>query len=104
MHFLENPNNYKFVNHINGDKSNNTITNLEWCTQSHNEKHAFATGLKRKTNKRFKVVLVDGREQEYENQYIFAEEFNVCQQTVSLWLNNKKKPSEKHGIKYIFFI
>lgn len=33
------------VNHINGNKLNNEITNLEWCTDQENKIHAFATGL-----------------------------------------------------------
>jgi len=34
--FIENPMNYKYINHINGDKTNNNVNNLEWCTQSYN--------------------------------------------------------------------
>lgn len=44
--FLENKNNYKCVNHIDGNKSNNSLYNLEWCTYSENEKHAYKNGLK----------------------------------------------------------
>lgn len=47
--FLENPNGYRQVNHINGDKLDNTVENLEWCNSSMNLKHAFSIGLKKPT-------------------------------------------------------
>lgn len=43
--FLENPNNHKCVNHVDGNKLNNNVNNLEWCNFSHNNKHARELGL-----------------------------------------------------------
>lgn len=40
IYFVENPNNYKVVNHIDMDKHNNYYKNLEWCTQKHNQNEA----------------------------------------------------------------
>lgn len=39
------------VNHKDGNKNNNGLLNLEWCTQSKNMQHASKLGLRKKTNK-----------------------------------------------------
>ena len=43
--FILNPLGLPQVNHIDGNKANNNVCNLEWCDNSYNQKHAHETGL-----------------------------------------------------------
>jgi len=43
--YLDNTDGLPFVNHIDGDPTNNNLCNLEWCNASQNSKHAFQNGL-----------------------------------------------------------
>lgn len=56
MVFIPNPNNLPEVNHIDGNKENNRVDNLEWCTKKHNMKHrsevlGYMVGTDNPTNK-----------------------------------------------------
>jgi hypothetical protein len=43
--FISNPNDLPQVNHKDGDKKNNSVVNLEWITNSENQKYAYKLGL-----------------------------------------------------------
>lgn len=60
MCYIPNPLNKKEVNHIDGNKSNNQVSNLEWATKSENAKHKYSpTGQNMKHNKAHLIYKVN---------------------------------------------
>lgn len=93
--FIDNLNDYEFVNHKDGNKKNNCVENLEWCTRQENEKHAFDTGLKNSTGshntmaklnegivKRIKYIEVN------EKSSILSDKYGVTIATINRIKNN----------------
>lgn len=50
--FLPNPDDLPCVNHLDGNKLNNCLANLEWCSYSRNIKHAYENGLNKASDQR----------------------------------------------------
>ncbi len=59
MAFIPNPDNLPQVNHIDGNKENNHVDNLEWCTNLYNTIEAVRLGLKPKNEYHGKVYQYD---------------------------------------------
>ena len=92
--YIKNINNKPQVNHINGNKSCNVVSNLEWATRSENQKHAILNGLrsaKGEKNSRSKlknniVIEIYKSKQNYKE---LASKYNVSISTISS-IKNKK--------------
>lgn len=85
--FIPNPNNYSEVNHIDCDKTNNHVDNLEWCDRKTNLKHSYEHGLKRCGEKHgchkiTRDAVHDIRKQEL-SQKEYALKYRIAQCTVS---------------------
>ena len=95
--YIDNKENCKEVNHINGIKSDNRIENLEWCTRSHNLKHAYDNNLRDNVAK-VAVVQLDKSKNyiaEYKSIAEASKKSSIKPQNISHCINKKQKTAGK---------
>lgn len=95
-HFIPNYDNKTEVNHIDGNKLNNNVKNLEWCTRSENQLHAYKIGLQKlgeehynsKLKKKDIIEIRDMLDKGI-SHFDISKHFNVSKSLITKINNNK---------------
>lgn len=96
--WLENPNHHKEVNHINGNKDDNRMENLEWVTRSENMRHAYRTDLRKAKGTPIRIVETG---EIHESTSESARRIGGSQANISHCLPGKRSTRRGYHFEYV---
>lgn len=100
--FIPNPENKPYVNHIDGNKVNNSVSNLEWCTCSENNLHNHKIGL---TNGHKRKIIQYDLEMNELNKFNTIKDasnkLNICYSSIKAVLYEKQNTAGGFIWKYL---
>lgn len=101
--FLEKENSdYNMINHKDGNKLNNDLSNLEWCSNQQNTQHAYNNNLFKSTY-RCSIIAINketGEEKEYKSIRSCAKDLNINRKTLTSILKEEKNNNYNYHFRY----
>ena len=96
--FIDNPNNYTQINHIDECKENNNVNNLEWCDNKYNTN--YGTANKRRSEKHKKAIYCLETDKIYNSIKECSRELNMSSGFICDVLNGRYRQAKGYTFRY----